>query len=109
MNDLISRTDAIEAVCEWMQKEFGFLDLNRAERLIDALSALPSAESVQGWIPCSERLPKVDEEVLVTMEWGDVQIAWYDKFGKWETDEWYDLDDILAWMPLPTPYEGGDE
>lgn len=49
--DLISRADAIEAVGEWMQKEYGYLDLNRAERLIGALSALPSADAVQGeWI-----------------------------------------------------------
>lgn len=46
MSDLISRADAIEAVGEWMQKEYGYLDLNRAERLIDALSALPSADAV---------------------------------------------------------------
>lgn len=44
--DLIRRADAIEAAGEWMQKEFGYLDLNRAERLIDALSALPSADAV---------------------------------------------------------------
>lgn len=45
MSDSISRADAIEAVGEWMQKEYGYLDLNRAERLIDALTALPSAET----------------------------------------------------------------
>lgn len=46
MSDVINRADAIEAVGEWMQKEYGYLDLNRAERLIDALSALPSADAV---------------------------------------------------------------
>lgn len=42
--DLISRADAVEAVGDWMKKEYGYLDLNRAERLIDTLSAIPSAK-----------------------------------------------------------------
>ena len=45
-SDLISRADAIEVFIDWGMKEFGFHDLNRNERFIDALSALPSAERV---------------------------------------------------------------
>lgn len=46
--DLISRADAIKVFIDWGMKEFGFHDLNRNERFIDALSALPSADAVQG-------------------------------------------------------------
>ena len=46
--DLISRQDAIETVGDWMVKEFGYLDINRGERLIDALEARPSADRPRG-------------------------------------------------------------
>lgn len=47
--DTISRQDAIDKVGDWMVKEFGYLDLNRGERLIDAIEALPSAERTGKW------------------------------------------------------------
>lgn len=66
--DLISRRNAIETVGDWMVKEFGYLDLNRAERLIDAIEALTSSEPKTEWIPVSERLPKCEQEVLICTE-----------------------------------------
>lgn len=62
------------------------------------------------WIPVSERLPDVDIEVLTTTDWSDILIAWLGKGGAWETEEHIlDNDEILAWMPLPEPYKGGDD
>lgn len=73
------------------------------------LAGRSSAEAVQGWIPCSERLPDVDVEVLTTTDWSEVLIAWHRKDGTWETEDYILAnDEILAWMPLPTPYKGGD-
>ena len=70
---------------------------------IEALSA--DAE----WIPCSERLPEKDELVLVTV-WNDVTIAWRNIYGGWESaEDMYEKGDVTAWMPLPTPYKGGDD
>lgn len=70
----------------------------------------PPAEAVPGWIPCSERLPDVDVEVLATVDWSDVRIAWLKKDGTWETDEYILAnDEILAWMPLPDPYREDGE
>lgn len=44
--------EIVKAVGKWMQKEFGYLDLNRSERLIDAISTLPSADRPTGrWVP----------------------------------------------------------
>lgn len=66
-----------------------------------------------GWIPCSERLPKEDGRYLVTWkeDWGNGR---YEYFvfkaeyarGEWsiqEKDERYSSS-VIAWQPLPTPY-----
>ena len=70
------------------------------------------AEAVQGWIPCSERLPmEKDDWVLVTKR-GKVRIATYSEFDcTWYVGEMCAVggEDPIAWMPLPTPYKGGDE
>lgn len=63
--DLISRQDAIETVGDWMVKEFGYLDLNRGERLIDAIEALPSAEAPR----------PIDPTIEVDLESGVVPIS----------------------------------
>lgn len=71
-----------------------------------AIEAL-SAEA--GWIPCSERLPEKDDLVLATV-WNDVVIAWRNRYGGWESaEDVYEKGDVIAWMPLPKPYKGGDD
>lgn len=68
-----------------------------------------SAQPEPQWIPCSERLPEVDESVLVTTEWNDISIAWRTGINEWlihEGNTNATTDDITAWMPLPEPYKG---
>ena len=68
-------------------------------------------ESEPHWIPCSERLPKEKQSVLVT----DGSVVWVcdiistDEGYKWEDSHgyWLDLDEWTAWMSLPKP-TGGD-
>ena len=58
------------------------------------------------WIPVSERLPIPPTFCLVTTDGshGDViDIALY------MSDGWHKASEVLAWMPLPQPYEGDDE
>ena len=109
--DLISRDDAIEAVIAQRHKA-ELSDYNFALGLAeDAIRHLPSAEAVQGWIPCSERLPKRDELVLVTYKTTDrIHLCKYIDDGS-ENPWWSYIDDccawnnvVLAWMPLPKPY-----
>ncbi|MBE6121178.1 MAG: DUF551 domain-containing protein [Erysipelotrichaceae bacterium] len=75
-----------------------------------AIKKLPSA---QQWIPCSERLPKYDETVLV---WycGETRIGYLTDIS--ENDVWvlhgsfpfkHDEKKVVAWMELPEPYEVG--
>lgn len=69
-----------------------------------------------GWIPCSERLPKRDELVLVTYKTTDrIHLCRYLDDGS-ENPWWSYIDDccawnnvVLAWMPLPKPYRKDGE
>lgn len=76
-----------------------------------------SAEAVQEWILCSERLPSDKTFVLVTTNdefWitknSEVKIAECFNGG----DYWLDrdnrlVDEVIAWQPLPPPHKGGDD
>ena len=77
------------------------------------------AEAVEGeWIPCSERLPKEKQEVYVTVYFieGDTGRAYgyMDGFGRWHLYSTVEGTlnsgyEVIAWMPLPKPYEGSDD
>lgn len=65
-------------------------------------------EIKRNWIPVSERLPKKGVEVLATTRWGAVTIAEMFSANDWLIHEGATnagADDIVAWMPLPKPYE----
>lgn len=87
------------------------------------------AETVQGWIPCSERLPNAEDcpmDCMVTRRskyvgnYTDMAVAEAD--GTWTHEDWKAITingnatcistrdaDIIAWMPLPKPYKGGED
>lgn len=89
---------------------------------IRIIKDLPSVQSVQKWIPCSERLPEKSGRYLVTRGsnvcgslWNKVGILNYsDLMGLKKEKIWWSgnvgksdfetYDDVLAWMPLPKPY-----
>lgn len=68
---------------------------------------------VPKWIPCSERLPNNDEEVIVSVEddradniFKYTTTAW--RYGDvWVSDN-ERICGIISWMPLPQPYEETD-
>ncbi|HFO1781883.1 TPA: DUF551 domain-containing protein [Escherichia coli] len=66
----------------------------------------PVPVTPDGWISCSERMPKGYADVLVT-DGEHVEVKWWDESGYWNS--WTELSsDILAheithWMPLPEP------
>ena len=85
------------------------------------------SKSAGNWIPCKERTPdcliecvdnsdegsyswRESEWVLLQLKNGKYKIANYtiesDGFGFWSTmyNQYYD-NDVMAWMPLPAPYE----
>ena len=64
-----------------------------------------------GWIPCSEKLPDVRQDVLVTVKY----TGFMGMHGYWiktghmeaENDWWGDCagGEVIAWQPLPLPYQ----
>lgn len=57
---------------------------------------------IQEWIPCNERLPEEGENVLCT-DGKYIYLIEYDA----DIDAGFgDIDEIIAWQPLPEPYKG---
>lgn len=62
-----------------------------------------------GWIPCSERLPEFDQEVLITADDCTVYQCVMRNGGLCVfEDGWIDIKHVIAWRPLPTPYQKGE-
>lgn len=66
------------------------------------------------WIPVSERLPEENKTVIASTLYGVFPEARYTKEYGWEwayeagADYWRELEDVLAWMPLPEQYKVRD-
>lgn len=89
--------------------------LNEQEKkAIDlAISALEKQEADR-WIPVTEGLPEKDGHYLVTLfdeteSWTEL-LYWNTTFGgRWQgliEDDFSDIGNVSAWMPLPEPYQG---
>ena len=77
--------------------------------------------SAQQWIPCTpETMPKESGQYIITVKYKHFSDEYEDIYSehghwdgkKWDTfyfGHWGDVEDIIAWMPLPEPYKGGTE
>jgi hypothetical protein len=116
MDDTIYRQEAIKAFCERCG------NLGEPCDGCNDIPLLYSLPSAQQWIPCSERLPEPNRSVLVQLrvDYADpIQIMTLN-ISKceggvsciWKTQEmsiYFDMEDVVAWMPLPEPYKGDDD
>lgn len=117
-NDCISRQDAIDEIKEIYE----YHDTVTEDRIIDHLKRLPSVEKkvvmkmeavatdlaflpIKEWTPVTEGLPDKDVPVLVYLFGDSPYIAWINRDGEWETEEFIIDCDFLpkAWFPLPEP------
>ena len=134
MDDLISRQAAIDAIdavfpVDPMKSEYAQGIACGAALAKTYVEQLPPAQPEQRWIPCSERLPEEDVEVLITYRYkegegdtshADIDITTYgqmyfggNKVGNhkhWRQPfEYFESNyEVVAWMPLPEPYKDGE-
>ena len=79
--------------------------INLAKKIVQEVAE----EYNDDWIPCSERLPDIEVDVLLTLRNLDIYTGF-----KANTDGYFYIDgvegkyvpfdDIVAWKPLPKPY-----
>ena len=129
VEDAISRQDAIKYCYDLINAEnpsdehdywnYSQERINQTEVILHHLEVMPSiqpetncSEFPNNWIPCSDRLPEIDKEVLVT----DGELCWVcslfespdieDGLYQWEDNygHWYEFETWVAWMPLPEYY-----
>lgn len=98
------------------------VDKNTEEYQTKPLKKVPTIEPEPKWIPCSERLPEEDhwlggsgrqfsENVMVTIVNNSDEDTWVDMTytidGEWAC-ELPKYCKIVAWKPLPEPYQEGE-
>ena len=81
-----------------------FMRMNRVRNI--SCSEFPN-----NWIPCSERLPEVNDTYLVCYENASVLMDWFN--GYWffyQTNPAVEeIGTVVAWMPRPEPYQSKEE
>ncbi len=107
MNDLISREAAIDGIkkrfCTDCDNYKGIRC--RACNFDDAMGVIEDMPSAQQWVPCSERLPDEDCEVLITVKEGYVVGAsFFKKDNIFIPDEDAASNNAIAWLLFPEPY-----
>ena len=97
--DCISRQAAIDALNDVLADYIPCLIGRNEEIPLKCAVAIRDLPSAQRWIPVTKRLPENDDECLTILEDGLYYVQAY------SDGEWY-YDDVVAWMPLPKPWEG---
>ena len=118
MNDrLIKESDVLKAIDKRIKELSKHPEFVRKNGHIDVIGvkkyilAIPSADRPQEWIPCSERLPKIGEKVLVSTKktvFTQVYKGIYSDPKRWAWEN-NSVKKIEAWQPLPKPWKGADD
>lgn len=107
-DDMISRQAALNSPVKMVSDGLEWVPVYH-------LRELPSAQP--GWIPTSERLPEGIGQAIVQTNGGAIHEVFYKGKNDYGHEVWMRLDgdiywddEVVAWMPLPTPYrEGGHD
>ena len=109
MSDLIDRKAAID-----LWERYRPYIAVKASEYDTELKSLPSAQPEQRWIPCSERLPEQFGNYLISIDGGEPDIGTINPndprgWSLCDANGFYWANNralnIIAWMPLPEPYD----
>ena len=124
------RQEQCDKVCRILDDVLANRPTERDSLIVAVWKAFDALEK-QRWVPCSERLPEEETDVLVTRKFlgcKDGSHGWnnhippttYVEVAQYFNGEWTALSDEckiarnrhtdpIAWMPLPEPYKGEQE
>lgn len=111
MDELIRRQAMKNMITNHWSDFSNAINYRTALACVDAVPTFTPTQPEPHWIPVTERLPNRDELVLVTYKiTGRIHLCKYLDDGS-ENSWWSYINDscawnnmILAWMPLPEPY-----
>lgn len=98
-------TTSAKVAADWIKEGYSAREYVKLDRLQEAMTQGSSGEA-DGWIPCSERMPDLMQEVLCVNRWGDFEVAVYD-VGYITGEPFFATIDgefhPTHWQPLPEP------
>ena len=126
MGRLINESDLLKSIEDY---------INGKKTLGQCIDDTPTAQPEPQWIPCSERLPENIRPVIVTWKNTDPasyyqyivgkhftgtacykngKWYWYSsttedmlaEYGRYDSEEFDEAIECIAWMPLPEPWRG---
>ena len=113
---LLKESDVIRAIDKRVEELRNDPEFVRKKGYIDVLGikkyilTIPSADRPQEWIPCSERLPEESGMYFCTCNDGydnrTTFVKYQKRFSKWDLTGTRSYWGVIAWMPLPEPYDG---
>ena len=106
--EYISRQAVMDCYKKW--QPYMATKLHEFEKELSELPsvAIPSAEPKTEWVPVSERLPEDKQSVLVwCSQYKNIYCAYLEKKQWWIFGAFIQIvpNEVVAWMPLPKPYE----
>lgn len=125
--DLIDRQMAVNVAIKAVDDWEGRTNLWRNEIIEKRINAMPPAQPEPPWIPCEEEMPKEkdagvlqkiginkkSDNVLVTIDINNVKgvevACTWDGMWKWDGMFAFPKWKVIAWMPFPAPYQGGEK